>query len=82
MRVNVYIRKEHEETWDKIENKSEWVNDRLEAESPAGVKLSTKIHPGSNLVVTNTRSAYGFCKAHATPLDSRGKCLQKGCKYA
>jgi hypothetical protein len=23
-----------------------------------------------------------FCKTHSTPLDSRGKCLQKGCKYA
>lgn len=22
------------------------------------------------------------CKIHGTPLDSRGKCLQKGCKYA
>lgn len=24
----------------------------------------------------------GTCKVHGTPLDSRGKCLQKGCKYA
>jgi len=23
-----------------------------------------------------------LCKEHGTPLDSRGKCLQKGCKYA
>lgn len=23
-----------------------------------------------------------LCKIHGTPLDSRGKCLQKGCKYA
>lgn len=22
------------------------------------------------------------CKIHGTPLDNRGKCLQKGCKYA
>lgn len=23
-----------------------------------------------------------LCKIHGTPLDGRGKCLQKGCKYA
>lgn len=23
-----------------------------------------------------------LCKIHQTPLDNRGKCLQKGCKYA
>lgn len=23
-----------------------------------------------------------LCKVHGTPLDARGKCLQKGCKYA
>lgn len=24
----------------------------------------------------------GVCKIHGIPLDSRGKCLQKGCKFA
>lgn len=24
----------------------------------------------------------GLCKIHGTPLDDRGKCLQKGCKYS
>lgn len=24
----------------------------------------------------------GLCKIHDIPLDSRGKCLQRGCKYA
>lgn len=28
------------------------------------------------------RDLRGICKFHAVPLDSRGKCLQKGCKYA
>lgn len=23
-----------------------------------------------------------LCKVHGTPLDTRGRCLQKGCKYA
>lgn len=26
--------------------------------------------------------SYQNCKIHGTPLDVRGKCLQKGCKYA
>jgi hypothetical protein len=29
VRVNVYIRKENEDEWDKIDNKSDWVNERL-----------------------------------------------------
>jgi len=29
MRANVYIRKENEEAWHKLENKSEWVNSKL-----------------------------------------------------
>lgn len=28
------------------------------------------------------RDSNGLCKVHGIPLDSRGKCLQKGCKYA
>lgn len=26
--------------------------------------------------------AKALCKIHGTPLDDRGKCMQKGCKYA
>lgn len=28
------------------------------------------------------KAGNGLCKVHGTPLDTRGKCLQKGCKYA
>jgi hypothetical protein len=28
------------------------------------------------------REANGVCKIHGTPLDYRGRCTQKGCKYA
>lgn len=28
------------------------------------------------------RLANGLCKIHGTPLDDRGRCMQKGCKYA
>lgn len=34
------------------------------------------------LVVPVGRLQNGVCKVHGTPLDSRGKCLQKGCKYS
>lgn len=30
----------------------------------------------------NAKAAHGICKIHGTPLDTRGRCLQKGCKYA
>jgi hypothetical protein len=29
-----------------------------------------------------SRFGKSLCKIHALPLDSRGRCLQKGCKYA
>lgn len=32
--------------------------------------------------LADERLSNGICKIHGTPLDSRGKCLQKGCKYA
>lgn len=31
--------------------------------------------------VATERLSNGLCKIHATPLDSRGRCMQKGCKY-
>lgn len=65
MRVNVYIRKENEEHWDKIPNKSNWVNERLEVSTAPSQKPIGKL-----------------CKIHGLPLDSRDRCLQKGCKYA
>lgn len=35
------------------------------------------VHP----VPIHVRTLYKLCKVHDTPLDGRGKCLQKGCKY-
>lgn len=32
--------------------------------------------------VPKERLANGVCKVHGTPLDDRGKCLMKGCKYS
>lgn len=33
-------------------------------------------------IAPNMRFKNGVCKIHGLPLDSRGRCLQKGCKYA
>lgn len=46
---------------------------------PPGI---TKIPGGGEVAVSKSRITNGICKLHGTPLDSRGKCLQKGCKYA
>lgn len=32
--------------------------------------------------MSNKRLLNGLCKVHDLPLDDRGRCLQKGCKYA
>lgn len=35
----------------------------------------------ANISVGPTRGVNGICKVHGTPLDSRGRCLVKGCKH-
>lgn len=35
-----------------------------------------------NISLPKSKFLNGVCKIHDVPLDSRGKCLQKGCKYA
>lgn len=32
--------------------------------------------------ITPTKIDNGLCKIHGLPLDDRGRCMQKGCKYA
>lgn len=39
-----------------------------------------QFHDGASGFTFEAKKA--LCKIHGTPLDSRGKCLQKGCKYA
>lgn len=34
------------------------------------------------LTTANKIKSNGTCKVHGLPLDSRGRCMQKGCKYA
>lgn len=38
--------------------------------------------PDGTTGIKKSRLKNGLCKIHGTPLDSRGKCLQKNCRYA
>lgn len=37
--------------------------------------------PVINYNMDGLNTKVGLCKLHATPLDDRGRCLTKGCKY-
>lgn len=95
MRVNIYIRKEDEEAWANIPDKPQWIHDGLNKElllegkwlnikELKVVNTPAEIDPILIPQVAKNIDRYsnGLCKIHSTPLDSRGKCLQKGCRYA
>jgi len=101
MRVNIYIRKNNEELWDSIKDKSGFVNGLLVKEKlgdkvghetigKAQDEVKAKMQSGAINTLDDVRQAVAkivstsakLCKIHGTPLDSRGKCLQKGCKYS
>lgn len=48
-------------------------HDTVKADGPLKVSPPT---------LSSDRLAQGLCKIHQIPLDTRGRCLQKGCKYA
>ncbi len=73
----VYFREEDLELWEAVENKAEFLHNALKAEPIVRVMAGEKVR-----VFAKVNPKYPVCKVHGTPLDSRGKCLQKGCKYA
>ena len=84
-RVTQYIREEDYEAWQAIENKSEWIHERLNKRkfTPPERKevlntLGPETPPKKDAVVKGSN----LCKIHGTPLTINGRCLQKGCKYA
>lgn len=91
-RVNIFIRKEDWDRWQAIPDVPEWIHDGLLGKSAADkevkqVRVKTakviKTPAEAQAIVKNVASYEGpVCKIHGTPLDARGKCLQKGCKYA
>lgn len=71
----IYIRNSDVEKWDALKDKSQKVHEMLQGKVQISVgRVLSSISDG--------RLPNGLCKDHGTPLDSRGKCLQKGCKYA
>lgn len=82
MRVDIYIRKENEEIWEGIPNKSEWINELLyERGEPSfsGVKKPTQAYESD---FEKAPVKVNMCKnGHLIP-TGRDKCTWKGCKYA
>ena len=92
--VNIWIRNEDLKAWKEIGDKPTFIHDAIKVQNSIkigsmypkviktpkdAVEASTRIglsHPDKSTGFT------GLCRDHGTPLDYRGKCLQKGCKYA
>lgn len=53
------------------------VKDKVAKENPELVKQFNKVAEK-----LKDQPAGALCRVHGTPLDNRGRCLQKGCKYA
>lgn len=79
---NFWLHDENKETWDKLENKSAWVNDQL---------LKVSVHeilrenfnpaPGSSVVVLPGQIVAYCGFGHPIEIGAEG-CGVKGCKYA
>ena len=75
--ANIWIRKENEEAWESIQEKSEWLNDILsglgsEAPKPKNFVSQAKVDKSTK---TSLRD-YGLCEHGAGPR----LCLQKKCR--
>lgn len=84
-RVTQYIRDEDMAAWAAIKNKSAWIHEHLNHKETVPIvrhSLSNDEVSKLKVPVAPERLKNGVCKIHGTPLDSRGKCLQKGCQYA
>lgn len=57
------------------------LNKFASAEELPPIKVIEEVFKTS-VPVAPERLSNGICKIHSIPLDNRGKCLQKGCKYA
>lgn len=81
--ATIYIHQDNEEAWEKIPNKSEWVNDMLsppkEKKFVSQAKIRNAEYSTKTREVTELPST---CKnGHVIP-TGRDKCTWKGCKYA
>ena len=74
--MTIYIRKEDLGKWLELDNKSAIIHTLLNREAVKDLNKQTSTH----LYLDRTNLKH--CKVHGLPLDSRGRCLQKGCKYS
>lgn len=72
MRVNIYIRKDNEDAWSKLSNKSDWVNKQFDKMvipmTPAQTEVTV---PAATKKITQEKIKY--CK-HG---NSKGECFAK-----
>lgn len=75
----MYIRKENEERWDNITDKSAWVNAMLEKSPPNSIVEREKLEPidAQELVNKDFNKAVNLCP-HGFPKN--GWSCKKGCK--
>ena len=85
MRVNVYIRKENEQAWNELKDKSGSVNAMLTRDPPRTATSTTTIMPDVPVVkdsVAKAKKNFEFCKnGHPIP-EGKSKCMGKVCKYS
>jgi len=82
MRANIWIRRENEEQWAKIKNKSEFVNELFQEHVLGKFMTHEWVGKEKDEIVKKEKVGVNLCKVHGTPLTVYGKCLMKGCKYA
>lgn len=82
-RVTQYIRDEDFDKWKAVPNKSEFIHNAL---NPIfGQPIITKRSTANKIMKSvegSSRFEQSLCRVHRLPLDARGRCLQKGCKYS
>jgi len=81
--VTVYVREEDLDSWKAISKKSEFIHNAIN--SNPKIIFKPEIKPETKLETFNKlKETIGvkLCKVHGLPLDGRGRCLQKGCKYS
>lgn len=96
-RVTIFIRNSDHRKWLAIPDKPIWLHERIQEKKNVVIVTSNKnIKKGQPVVAKDvkgkpdgkTRLASkgagkeSLCPQHGIPLDNRGRCLQKGCKYA
>lgn len=93
--VTVYIRKDDMAAWSSVEKKAEFIHGALhgalqvkKTQTPTEVVTAGVVTPRLDTFYKLKESigiaadAVKLCKIHGIPLDDRGRCMQKGCRYA